>query len=398
MNDRPSDTPPPRGNRFDRAPARPQTRPNNAGPGAPGAGGPNRDTPRPNWQGDQGYGATAPGRGGDRPTGDRGPPRGPSTPGRYTGSRPAPNRGPGRGDTEQGHYVPTNPEAFQGVGADGRPRRSGAIDHRPSAGEPPRDAIVGLHAALAILQFAPKRVTDVYLWNDDSRVVARVQEAAERGGVRVQFQRPVWASGDAREGSAQGVALRVTPFQYEDLDDIVPVEGAPDGTLLVCLDSITDPRNLGAILRSAAFFGATAVILPQDRSAEVTPLVERVAEGGSVAVPVIQVVNLARTLQQLQDRGVEVVGTALDHVSGDLRDHRFGRATALVFGSEGDGMRPLVRKRCDVVVHSRSATDAVQSLNVSAFATLALGLARAQMDAAAAPKAPAAGGHRNRGT
>lgn len=326
----------PRGNRFDKAPSRPR-------PAGRPEGMPRGDARGP------------------RPTEGRA--------GADRSGRDRPTYGQDRSETRS--FDPK----FHDVGGDGRPRRAGAID-AGRGGEPPRDAVVGLHTALALLQHAPQRVLDVYLWNDDPRVIAQVEVAAAKAGARLHTQRPAWASGDGREGSAQGVALRVTPFVYADLDDIVPPEGAPDGTLLVCLDSVTDPRNLGAILRSAAFFGATAVILPQDRSAEVTSLVERISEGGSAVTPVVQVVNLARTLQQLQDRGVEVVGTALDHVSKDVRDHQFGRATALVFGSEGDGMRPLVRKKCDVVVHIASAQDAVQSLNVSAFATLVLGLAR----------------------
>lgn len=342
----------PRGNRFDKAPSRP------------------RPAGRPD---------AARGDAGGRPAPE----------GSFGGDRPGRNR-PAFGQ-ERSEPRAIDPR-FQDVGGDGRPRRSAAIDgnHGSHGNEPPRDAVVGLHAALALLQHAPQRVLDVYLWNDDPRVIARVEAAAAKAATRLHLQRPAWASADTREGSAQGVALRVTPFAYKDLDDVVPPEGAADGTLLVCLDSITDPRNLGAILRSSAFFGATAVILPQDRSAEVTPLVERISEGGSAVTPVVQVVNLARTLQQLQDRGVEVVGTALDHVSKDVRDHQFGRATALVFGSEGDGMRPLVRKKCDVVVHIPTAQDAVQSLNVSAFATLVLGLARSQ------PVQPAGGGNRGR--
>ena len=169
--------------------------------------------------------------------------------------------------------------------------------------------------------------------------------------------------------------MRVTPFRYADLDSLVPVQGARPGTLVLVLDSITDPRNLGAILRSAAFFEATCVVLPTDRAAEVTPLVERIAEGGSAAVPVVQVVNLSRTLQSLRDRGVQCVGTVLDGAEGDLRRHPWTSATALVLGAEGPGIRPLVRKSCDVLL-SLAGPEAMPSLNVSAFATLALALAR----------------------
>jgi 23S rRNA (guanosine2251-2'-O)-methyltransferase len=241
------------------------------------------------------------------------------------------------------------------------------MPHEPVA----PDLVVGAHAVLALLQFQPQRVRELHIWDAHPRVRAQAIERAQAGGVHV-IERPPRGLPD---GNAQGVAVRVLPFAYADLDQIVPVTGAADGALVVALDCITDPRNVGAILRSAAFFGATTVVLTQDRAAEITPLVERVAEGATATLPVCRVVNLARTLQDLTQRGVEVVGTALDGATGDLRTHRWARATAIVLGAEGSGIRPLVRKRCDVVV-GLPGPAAMPSLNVSAFAALALAQAR----------------------
>ena len=237
----------------------------------------------------------------------------------------------------------------------------------------PADVVTGAHAVEALARLQPGRVKEIYLWAADPRLEARVSAIAAEHDLRLLREPPLGVTGDPL--NPQGIAARVTPFEYHDLDDLVPVTGALPGTLVVVLDSITDPRNLGAIVRSAAFFHATAVVVPQDRAAEVTSLVERVAEGGTAAVPIVRVVNLARTLKALRDRGVEVVGTALDGATGDIRDHAWSQATALVLGAEGQGIRPLVKKSCDVLV-TLQGTDAMPSLNVSAFAALALLLAR----------------------
>lgn len=235
------------------------------------------------------------------------------------------------------------------------------------------DVVTGAHAVEALARFQPERIREIHLWSQDPRLVARIEALAGANELRLVREPPAGVGPD--DPNPQGIAARVAPFEYSDLDDIVPVTGAQDGMLLVVLDSITDPRNLGAILRSAAFFQATAVVLPTDRTAEVTALVERIAEGGSASVPVIQVVNLARTLKALRERGVEVVGTALDGATGDLRDHQWAGATAIVLGAEGVGIRPLVRKNCDVLL-TLAGPEAMPSLNVAAFATLTLALAR----------------------
>lgn len=291
---------------------------------------------------------------------DRGFDRGPGRPDRRfdrDDRRPPPrDRGPYRDERR----LPPD-DRMQGQ----RPRSEGGVL--------PPDVVTGAHAVEALLRHRPDRVREVYLWASDPRLEARIRHLCTEAKARLQEGPP---PGLREEGpNPQGVAARLTQFRYADLDQIVPEDGAKPGTLLLVLDSITDPRNLGAILRSAAFFQVAGVILPQDRAAGVTPLVERIAEGGSAVVPVVQVVNLARTIKLLQERGVEVVGTALEHSTGDLRDHDWAPATALVLGAEGGGIRPLVRKSCDFVL-TWNGPEAMPSLNVSAFAALSLALVR----------------------
>lgn len=284
-------------------------------------------------------------------------------------------------DDRSGADRPPRPSAPRDGGYRGdrprfdRPREPGPRDHGPRRPDrtPPPDVVSGLHAVQALLRWQPRRVQGLYIWASDARVRAQMREHADAAGVRWKEEPPPGLEHEA--GNPQGVAAKVTPFEYADLERIFPLEGPAPGTLIVCLDSITDPRNLGAILRSAAFFRVTAVIIPQDRSAEVTPLVERIAEGGAATVPVVQVVNLSRTLASLRDRNVEVVGTALDGATGDLRTHTWTQATAIVLGAEGTGIRPLVRKNCDLLV-TLPGSEQMPSLNVSSFATLTMALAR----------------------
>jgi len=231
--------------------------------------------------------------------------------------------------------------------------------------------VVGVHAVETLLVHSPQRVREVYIWDADARAEARILQAASAARVRVLTEAP--AALDEVGDHAQGVALRVTTYPYADLDDLVPASGAAPQALLLALDGVTDPRNLGAILRAAAFFGASGVLIPQDRSAEMSPLVERIAAGGSAVVPVARVVNLARGLAALRERGVTVVGTVAEKSAADLRAEALSRPLCIVLGGEGSGIRPIIRKNCDILA-TWPAPTAMPSLNVASFATLALSI------------------------
>ncbi len=279
-------------------------------------------------------------------------------------------RGPGQSGDRKPEYRPV-------YHADSARHRPGGDRPEPSdRGGPPPDLVTGLHPVLGLLQHAPQRVQEVLLWSQDPRVISQVRGAADAAKVPITEKNVPWFDNDP--SNPQGVAVRVSEFAYAELDRVIPEEGCAAGTLILVLDSITDPRNLGAILRSAAFFGVSAVIVPQDRAAGISGLVERVSRAATATLPVVRVVNLARTLEILKERGVFVVGTALEPGCEDLAKFKFTPATALVLGAEGSGLRPLVRKKCDVLV-KLEGLGPMQSLNVSAFATLALHLARQQV-------------------
>jgi 23S rRNA (guanosine2251-2'-O)-methyltransferase len=162
----------------------------------------------------------------------------------------------------------------------------------------------------------------------------------------------------------QGVALKVEAFAYADLEDILARcrESAENGLLLV-LDGVQDPHNLGALIRSAACAGAHGVIIPKDRAARITPAVEKASAGAVETILVAQVVNIAQTLEELKKDGFWIYGAA-DTATASVYEQDFSGDTALVIGSEGEGIRPLVRKKCDMVF-SIPMRGGVSSLNAS---------------------------------
>ncbi|MGE8406524.1 MAG: 23S rRNA (guanosine(2251)-2'-O)-methyltransferase RlmB [Pseudomonas sp.] len=226
------------------------------------------------------------------------------------------------------------------------------------------EKIYGVHAVEALLRHHPKRVKQI--WLSEGRSEPRVQallELATQNRVAVgQAERrelDAWV-----EGVHQGVVADVSPSQVwgeamlEELLD--RTESVP---LLLVLDGVTDPHNLGACLRTADAAGALAVIVPKDKSATLTAAVRKVACGAAEVIPLVAVTNLARTLEKLQQRGLWIVGTA-GEAEQELYQHDMTGPTVLVMGAEGKGMRRLTREHCDYLVKLPMA-GSVSSLNVS---------------------------------
>lgn len=226
------------------------------------------------------------------------------------------------------------------------------------------ERVYGLHAVEALLRHHPKRVKQVWLaeGRGDPRVRVLV-ELAEQSKVRVgQCERremDAWV-----EGVHQGVVAEVSPSQVwgeamlEELLD--RADGPP---LLLVLDGVTDPHNLGACLRTADAAGALAVIMPKDKAATLNATVRKVACGAAEVIPLVAVTNLARSLEKLQQRGLWVVGTAGEAEQVIYAQDLTG-PTVLVMGAEGKGMRRLTREHCDFLVRLPMA-GSVSSLNVS---------------------------------
>ncbi|WLG95321.1 23S rRNA (guanosine(2251)-2'-O)-methyltransferase RlmB [Pseudomonas sp. FP198] len=247
------------------------------------------------------------------------------------------------------------------------------------------EKIYGVHAVEALLRHHPKRVKQIWLaeGRSDPRVQTLVELAGENRVAVGQAERremDAWV-----EGVHQGVVAEVSPSQVWGeamLDELLDrTEGAP---LLLVLDGVTDPHNLGACLRSADAAGALAVIVPKDKSATLTPVVRKVACGAAEVIPLVAVTNLARTLEKLQQRGLWVVGTA-GEAEVSIYDQDLTGPTILIMGAEGKGMRRLTREHCDYLVKLPMA-GSVSSLNVSVATGVCLFEAQRQRGAKAAAK------------
>lgn len=161
----------------------------------------------------------------------------------------------------------------------------------------------------------------------------------------------------------QGVALKVEPYHYVDFEDLVQKAVAEEAPLILVLDSVQDPHNLGALIRSAACAGAHGVVIPKDRAAGVTAAVDKASAGATETIAVAQVTNISQALQALKEVGFWIYG-ADGSAKGTIYQQDLSGAVALVIGGEGGGIRPLVRKGCDEVV-SIPMQGGVNSLNAS---------------------------------
>ncbi|PWW46369.1 23S rRNA (guanosine(2251)-2'-O)-methyltransferase RlmB [Melaminivora alkalimesophila] len=235
--------------------------------------------------------------------------------------------------------------------------------------------LFGFHAVGVRLKTAPQSIIEVY--HDASRRDARMRQFLERAreaGVRLIEADGVRLARLAGSAGHQGVAARVQALAQthsldERLDALEAEEGAAPPLLLV-LDGVTDPHNLGACLRVADGAGAQAVIAPKDHAAGINATVAKVASGAAETVPYFMVTNLARTLGELKERGIWVIGTS-DDAQQTLYDVDLKGPVALVLGAEGTGMRQLTRKSCDQLVRI-PMRGAVESLNVSVASAVCL--------------------------
>ena len=205
--------------------------------------------------------------------------------------------------------------------------------------------------------------------NNDDRLAEAVRLANSRGISIIEVSR---LELDRMTGSSmhQGIGLQVPSYDYAHVEDIIDEAAASGQGLVVCLDNITDPRNLGAVIRSVAAFGGQGVIIPERRSASVTAVAWRTSAGTAARLPVAKATNLVRTLKQFQQAGFQVVGLDAD---GDktLDDYDGTEPTVIVVGSEGKGLSRLVSETCDSKI-SIPTSDWVESLNASVAAGVVL--------------------------
>jgi 23S rRNA (guanosine2251-2'-O)-methyltransferase len=224
--------------------------------------------------------------------------------------------------------------------------------------------VFGLHAVRTLLQQRPERASLLLLQKgrEDARMT-EVMRLAQAAGVRTEWRDTRELDQLAGSDRHQGACLQIRSMGTLGegaLDELLDRAQAP---LLLVLDGVQDPHNLGACLRTADATGVTAVIVPKDRAAGLSATVRKVASGAAETVPLIQVTNLARTLRWLKEREIWIVGTD-DEAQQPLFASKLTGPLALVLGAEGSGLRRLTRECCDVLV-SIPMRGVVESLNVS---------------------------------
>src|SRR4051794_30141221 len=259
-------------------------------------------------------------------------------------------------------------------------RRAAAAERRAgsSSGRSPRDApqaeLLGGPNPVAEALRAKVPATALYLaqgLETDERVTEAVRIASNRGIALLEVSR---GELDRRTGGIlhQGIALQVPPFAYQELPDLLNIaqeSGRPP--LLVALDGVTDPRNLGAVIRSALAFGAHGVVIPERRSAGITATAWRTSARAAARMPVAQVTNLVRALKGCRDAGMFVIGLDADGTTSLDELEMATEPVVVVVGSEGRGLSRLVGENCDLTVSIPMAPEA-ESLNASVAAAVTL--------------------------
>ena len=233
--------------------------------------------------------------------------------------------------------------------------------------------IYGIHAVDSLLRQNPKSVQRLWAQQgrEDKRIGALLELAQNQGVPVARESRR--AMDEMVKGRHQGVVAEVyaalehgenaQPNLWQEADLLRAVDAKEGPMLLLGLDGVTDPHNLGACLRSADAAGVDAVIVPRDKSADLSPVSRKVACGAAEVVPFVRVTNLSRTLQALKARGVWLFGAA-GEAEKSIYDNDLTESMALVMGAEGSGLRRLTREQCDYLVRLPMA-GSVSSLNVS---------------------------------
>src|SRR5271167_5001072 len=269
----------------------------------------------------------------------------------------------GRGPTPPAHMRPHHPAAKR--------TQSPQQRRRPDKRTDETETVLGRNPVVECLRAGvPATALYVALGTEaDERLTESVSRAADLGIAILEVPRTD-LDRMATNHLHQGIALQVPPYSYAHPDDLLAAANGSPPALLVALDNISDPRNLGAIVRSVAAFGGHGVLIPQRRSASVTAVAWRTSAGAAARVPVARATNLTRALKNWADRGLQLVGLDAD---GDtvLDDLEGSDPTVVVVGSEGKGLSRLVRQTCEEVVSIPMAGH-TESLNASVAAGVVL--------------------------
>ena len=231
--------------------------------------------------------------------------------------------------------------------------------------------VLGIHAVEAVVDKNPQRIKELLIAKGSpSKKLQTILDKARQQGISIQAMPKEKLDKRAPKSNHQGVIAICTATKTLDEHDLKDLLANTDTNFFLILDGIQDPHNLGACLRTADAAGVTAVIVPRDKSAGMSETVCKVASGAAESIPLVQVTNLARTMQVLKDAGVWLYGFS-DQAKKSLFDTKLTGTIALVMGQEGEGMRPLTAKNCDHLCYI-PMHGTVSSLNVSVATGVAL--------------------------
>lgn len=240
-------------------------------------------------------------------------------------------------------------------------------DKQAASSESPDTVIWGVHPILEMLKTTPRLIEEIVVRKGRTgRAVQEIIELSRQEAVHLRFDSSPAQDTGGRKSAQQGLWARVIPKENISLDDLLVKSAAAADTappLLVALDNIQDPQNLGAIIRVAAAAGCTGIILPWNRSAPVSGAVVKAAAGGLAYVDICRVTNLVDSLATLKENGFWIFGTGKEGGSS-LYETDFSGPVCVVIGSEGKGIRPLVRSQCDFLV-TIPMYSAIDSLNAA---------------------------------
>lgn len=227
--------------------------------------------------------------------------------------------------------------------------------------------VFGIHAVSSQLEKMTGKASEILLQDnyEKNRKLTLIYQMANKCGIAISIVKRKHLDDLINKANHQGVVLKLESSQpqYSEQDLASILDGLDEAPLLLILDQIQDPHNLGACLRTAAAAGAHAVIAPKDGAASITSVVQKVACGATDTMPYIQVTNIARTMKSLQKAGVWITGLSLN-THDSLYDMDFEGGVAIVIGSEGGGMRRLVAENCDYLAKIPMPGD-MESLNAS---------------------------------
>ena len=233
------------------------------------------------------------------------------------------------------------------------------------------EIIYGIHAARHALNISLPFVLEIWVQEDKKESGAIRKMIEQASGISIQYVSKQTLDKLSQYERHQGIVVRkrIEKMDVPDLDTLL-LDAHKTLPIFLILDGVQDPHNLGACLRTADAAGVRAVILPKDRAVSLNATVRKVASGAAENVPVIEVTNLARTLRQMQEAGIWIIGTADDAIHSIFQVD-LNRPLAMVMGAEGAGLRQNTRNHCDTLVHIPMA-GIVESLNVSVAAGICL--------------------------